>query len=87
MIKIKNVEKNIIKYHCDCGVIGECMFKAVTDAKVMIIDLQCPMCKDAERLKITRYKSDEDRNKITSEDTDLTWAIVVDNILTEDKYV
>jgi hypothetical protein len=87
MIKVNSLEKNTIKYNCSCGAVGECMFKAITGGRVIVIDLQCPMCKDTERLKLTKYDSEQERKKLEEDDVDLSWAIVVDNTVKEGTYV
>jgi len=83
MITINNIERTTLKYHCECGASGQCMFKAPDGDLALIIDLQCPMCDTLERVKILRYTSEEKREQLLEDDVDLHWAIVVDNIIEE----
>jgi len=83
MITINNIERTTLKYNCECGVSGQCMFKAPNGDVALIMDLQCPMCKNLERVKIFRYTSEEKREQLLGDDVDLHWAIVVDNIIEE----
>jgi len=87
MIKINSLEKNIIKYNCSCGAIGECMFKSITGGRIIVIDLQCPMCKETERLKLTKYRSEQERKELEKNNVDLSWALIVDNTLKENAYM
>lgn len=84
MITINNIERTTLKYHCDCGVSGQCMFKAPDGEIAIVIDVQCPMCKDTERVKILRYTSEDERQKLLNDNADLHWAIVVDNSIREE---
>lgn len=69
MFIIKDVTNYTLSYTCECGVVGKCMFIPVEKNTPLVIDLKCPMCDNAERLRIK-----------TSENSDkLSWAIVVDN--------
>ncbi len=81
MITINDINKSTIKYNCSCGAIGECMFKADADNGPVIIDLQCPMCEEVERLKLTKHNPDIEKEQ---DDEDLSWGIVVDNRLKEE---
>jgi len=83
MITINNIERTTLRYNCGCGVFGQCVFKAPDGDIVLIIDLQCPMCGYMERVKIFRYTSEEKREQLLTDDVDLHWAIVVDNIIEE----
>ena len=84
MIKATTTSKNIIEYTCDCGAVGECMFKSPNESTVIILDLKCPMCEYVERLKLIKYNSEENKTELLKEDADLYWAIVVDNRLKGD---
>ena len=87
MIEITNTKKNIIEYKCSCGVFGECMFKSPNENAVLIMDLKCPMCSYTDRIKLIKYDSEEGKNKLLENDTELHWAIVVDNMIKKEIYV
>jgi hypothetical protein len=69
MFIIKDVTNYTLSYTCGCGAIGKCMFIPVEKNTPLVIDLKCPMCGNAERLRI---KTADNSDK-------LSWAIVVDN--------
>lgn len=84
MIEVITTKRNIVKYKCSCGVQGECMFKSPDKSTAMILDLKCPMCDTTKRLKLIKYNSEEVKKKLLEEDSELSWAIVVDNIVKGD---
>ena len=84
MLHIKDIKELTLSYECDCGVIGKCMFKSPKEDSVLILDLQCPMCNDTERLKILKYSDEETKKKLESDNAKMHWALVVDNIIEED---
>jgi len=81
MITINNIKRTTLNYKCECGAVGQCMFKAPEGDLALIIDLQCPMCDDVERIKIIKYSTEEKKLQLLTDDTELHWAIVVDNIV------
>lgn len=84
MITIKKASKHTLDYTCSCGVIGQCMFKPIKGSGIMVVEVECPMCKASEQLQIMKYATDEERKKLSAEDAELHWAIVMDNRIKED---
>lgn len=85
MLKIINIKNHTINYECSCGVIGECMFKSPNENTVLIVELVCPVCESAERLKFLKYDSEQSRIDLIKDNIDLHWATVVDNKIIKDK--
>lgn len=84
MIHIKEVKKYIIEYKCDCGTIGECMFKPPEEEDALILtDIQCPMCGEVESIEILKHSSNEE--VVNLEDIDLHWPIIIENRIKEYK--
>lgn len=79
MIKVLNIKTYTIDYECDCGVIGECMFKPPKEEGVLVIDIQCPMCEECSTIEILKYKNEEDKERILNDGNRLHWSVVVDN--------
>lgn len=75
MFKIHEVTDFKLRYSCECGAVGECMFVPVGKGASLVLDLKCPLCSTTERLKISEEGSSSE---------ELQWAIVVDNDLTKE---
>jgi len=84
MIQIKEVKKYIIEYKCDCGAVGECMFKPPEHDVLMVTDIQCPMCGDIENVRILK-QSDNEQALENIEDVDLYWPIIIENKIKGDE--
>ncbi len=84
MIKILRTDGDTIEYSCDCGVMGECVFRPRAGSLVMVLDIMCPMCNDKKRLKLIQYETDEEREKLDKDnnDVDYYWPIIIDNNVT-----
>lgn len=59
-------------YACDCGVKGRCMIKPMSEEGTIVLDIRCPICSCAQRVKITQTESDE-----------LAWACILYNEITD----
>lgn len=77
MIKIIGNKDHTIYYECDCGVKGRCMVKPLSREKPMIVDVRCPVCMDAERVKLLPGQV------VTNEDGEFSWACVIYNEITD----
>jgi hypothetical protein len=82
MIRVSKVDKYIIHYDCDCGVVGECMFKPPAKSSIILIDIECPMCNSTDRVKLIK-RSTEHGEENSEDSLDLYWATVIDNKVLE----
>jgi hypothetical protein len=84
MLKIIKTDGDTIKYSCDCGVQGECIFRPRSGSLIMVLDITCPICNDKKRLKIMQYDTEEERIRLGKDnnDVDYYWPIIIDNNIT-----
>lgn len=71
MLKIEEIKDNVIRYECDCGVIGKCMIRPMADDRTIVFDLACVECNEIKRLTITQKGSNRNGT--------LTWALTLLN--------
>ena len=85
MIKITEINKNVIHYECDCGTKGVCTFKPVNDDSVIVFDVRCPNCFNTERVTVLQYSSEVSKTKLAADlrDIDLTWSPILNEELGE----
>jgi hypothetical protein len=76
MIKITNQKNNTIYYECDCGAKGMCSFKPMNRDAAIVISINCPVCKDTERVTLLQYSSEESKENLlnTLNEIDLSWV-------------
>ncbi len=83
MLQINSINEYTIDYKCSCGASGECMFKPPKGNAIIMVVIRCPMCEATERLKIMKYDTEESKKQLTIE-SDLYWAVVIDNKIKDD---
>jgi hypothetical protein len=69
-LRIKESVNNIIRYICDCGVIGQCLIKPLSKEGDIIVDVSCVECGETRRVKLS--------NGNTSSD-EFSWALTILN--------
>lgn len=76
MIKITKQENNAIYYECDCGAKGMCSFKPLKKEAAIVINIDCPVCRETERITLLQYSSEESKENLlnTLNDIDLSWV-------------
>lgn len=81
MIEIINNQGNTIHYSCSCGVKGKCMIKPLSSDAALVVNLECPMCFQVERLTLIQYTDDKSKDKLIStlNEKEMTWAIILSN--------
>ena len=81
MIKIKENKGNTIHYNCDCGTKGRCMIKPLKKDSTLVINLECPMCREIERIVLVQYSDTESKDKLLNNlnDEEMSWAIILSN--------
>lgn len=63
MIQVKNNKDNTLFYDCSCGTNGFCVVKPQEEDVIIIVDVQCPICGDIERVVLLQYSSEENKKK------------------------
>lgn len=77
MITITEQKDNALYYECDCGSKGVCVLKHSKKATAVIVaDVICKGCGQAERLTILRYDSEERKRALLADfgNVDLSWV-------------
>jgi len=74
-LRIIDNNDNIIKYKCDCGVIGQCIIKPLSDKEDIIVDVSCVECGETRRVKLSSGESNGE----------FSWALTVLNEIVEVK--
>lgn len=74
-LRIIGSSDNIIKYKCDCGVIGQCIIKPLSDNDDIIVDVSCVECEETRRVKLSNGDSNGE----------FSWALTILNEIVEGK--
>jgi hypothetical protein len=76
MIEIIKQEHNTIYYECDCGAKGMCSFKPLSKDAAIVIDVNCPVCRETERITLLQYSSEESKETLLKSlnEIDLSWV-------------
>lgn len=85
MITIIKNKGNDVHYTCECGVKGHCMIKPLKQASTLVINLECPMCHEIERIVLIQYTDIVNKNELLNSlnDKEVTWAIILSNEVTK----
>lgn len=75
MIKITGNKNNTIYYSCSCGTEGRCLIRPLGDGDTIVVDVECAICKDNERLVLLQKIHDG----VSSEELSMAWSLVLTN--------
>lgn len=78
MTQVTSNKENILFYHCKCGTRGFCVVKPQDNEAVIMIDVQCPLCGDIERVVLLQYNSEESKEKALNNlnELELSWTYI-----------
>ena len=79
MIKVTKQKNNVIYYECEnCNTHGMCTVKPTeNDIALVVIELECPVCSEMERVTIMQYSSEDNKKYLLDnlDDFDLSWTL------------
>lgn len=83
MIKTVKNEGNLIYYECDCGALGRCLIKPLSEEGAIVVNLRCAMCESLDRLVLLQYKSTERKTKMLENlnSEKMSWSLILSNEL------
>lgn len=83
MLNITSQKNNTIYYTCSCGANGMCSFKPLDHSAIIVINLMCPACSQAERLTLLQYNSNETKEECLKSlnSVDLSWVPTINEEL------
>lgn len=81
MITITKNKGNDVHYTCGCGTRGKCMIKPLKQDSTLVINLECPMCHETERIVLVQYTDEISKNKLLASlnDKEISWALILSN--------
>lgn len=76
MIEITDKKQNTLYYSCDCGAKGICSFRPAKQSSAIVISIECPACKEMERVTLLQYDDEESKKNILENlnSVDLSWV-------------